>query len=148
MNRNCIYPLTAAAIFAADTALKQLAESDRLTDKQMPVVFRKSHNYGAFMNLGSDRPKTVTALSSLMTAGLIVYAMAGSKENDALSKAGLSLMIGGSCSNVFDRLKQGYVTDYISFKKRNGKTSDIVYNIGDFAIFSGCVLTAASLLRK
>lgn len=159
---NPIYPMGVGIVFFTDEALKSLTESGWLEEhspgsqgtnksrqKEIPLVFRKYHNYGAMMNLGSNNTMAVTAISLLMTAGLsVIYLEELKNKKGLLLKAGLTLMLGGACSNVYDRLRRGYVIDYISFKHRNGKISNIVYNIGDFAIFAGSTLTAVSQLKR
>ena len=54
-----------------------------------------------------------------------------------LQKAGLSMMLGGAGSNAFERIKYGKVTDYIRFNVGTQKFRNVVYNMGDFAVFAG-----------
>ncbi len=70
------------------------------------------------------------------------------KKPPHLFKIGIALILGGATSNIVDRFKNGYVIDYITFTKvRPKKIKNIVYNIGDFAIFLGAILTFISYLR-
>ena len=53
------------------------------------------------------------------------------------------LILGGGIANIYDRIKHGFVTDYINFPKAKiKKLSKIIYNIGDFCVFIGAVLAA------
>jgi signal peptidase II len=54
---------------------------------------------------------------------------------------GLSLVLGGGLMNLYDRCEHGAVTDYFSFKKKNGKTGHLVFNLSDMFIFLGSLLT-------
>ena len=49
-------------------------------------------------------------------------------------------LLGGAYSNTYDRVKKGFVTDYLNFPKMPGKIKNIVFNISDFCIMVGCGL--------
>ncbi len=53
-------------------------------------------------------------------------------------------MTAGALSNLFDRVKRGYVVDYFSFQF--GWLKKVVFNIGDLCIFLGTFLLAVSEL--
>ena len=53
-------------------------------------------------------------------------------------------MTAGALSNLFDRVKRGYVVDYFSFQL--GWLKKVVFNIGDICIFLGTFLLAVSEL--
>ena len=55
--------------------------------------------------------------------------------------AGLSLLCGGAWSNTLDRLRGVPVTDYISIDAGPEQARDIVYNLADFAIAAGTLIT-------
>ena len=62
------------------------------------------------------------------------------------------LVAAGGVSNSIDRIREGYVVDFVSLpaitpaRRRSGKRT--VYNIADFSIFAGTAVIAAQLLRK
>lgn len=55
---------------------------------------------------------------------------------DNMLKVGYSFFIGGGISNTIDRIKDGYVTDFIYFKIKKFP----VFNIADFFIFGGFLI--------
>ena len=59
-----------------------------------------------------------------------------------MEKLALTLTLAGGVSNLYDRMKRGYVVDYFSicwkFLKR------VVLNLGDVCIFAGAVLYMVS----
>jgi len=136
--------LAGAAIFAVDQAGKYKAEEDPAFLGRRPggrVEITKTHNKGFAMNLGEGNPKRVTAVccgAGVLTAVLAACAW---KSLGKGGRLGLTLALGGAASNVFDRLKRGYVVDYISFPKLPKKISRISFNLGDFGILAGVVLT-------
>lgn len=59
------------------------------------------------------------------------------KERVSVLKLAFSFIIGGACSNVYDRIVRKYVVDYFSFNTKLKKLKDIVFNISDMFIFLG-----------
>ncbi len=136
-----------AALFCTDQILKRKArELNAGETKSLPLGlrFKKSFNRGAAMNLGQRHPEYIRLLSGLVLTGAeaaLLIKLAGKKHS--LTNAGLTLMIGGAASNVYDRFKRGEVTDYISFTTGIPRLDDTVFNLGDFAIFAGTLLIGA-----
>ena len=58
-----------------------------------------------------------------------------------LEKLALTLTLAGGVSNLYDRMKRGYVVDYFSFQWKALKK--VVFNLGDLFIFAGAFLMAA-----
>ena len=56
-------------------------------------------------------------------------------------KISLGLMLGGMMGNLIDRLRSGYVTDFIDFSFWPA------FNIADSAVVVGAVILSYSLLR-
>lgn len=62
-------------------------------------------------------------------------------------KIGLSILLGGAVSNLYDRLARHYVVDYFSIQY--GKLKKVVFNLGDFFIFLGAIiLFVAEIVRS
>ena len=61
------------------------------------------------------------------------------------SPVGAGLLLGGGLSNLWERLRQGAVFDYLRFPKAPGPLKRYVYNLADFAVFAGAL---ALLLGK
>ena len=58
--------------------------------------------------------------------------------------AGTSLMLSGAVSNLYDRLKRGYVVDYIGFEAADPQIRKITFNLGDFCLMGGAAVVAAA----
>lgn len=56
-------------------------------------------------------------------------------------KTGLSILLGGAYSNTYDRLVRGYVVDYFGFQVKNERLRNIVFNISDFCIMIGALIS-------
>ena len=103
-------------------------------------------NKGAMLNLGESRRKLIAFLSILLTIVTLVLLICslGTKGNSIL-KIGLALLVGGAFSNTYDRLKRKYVVDYFSFHTKWKYLNHIIFNISDFCIIIGALLTALSI---
>ena len=88
----------------------------------------KVRNYGAAFDILEEFRWTLIFISFLALF-LFLYLF----DKDDLSRIGLSLLIGGTLGNLFDRLIFGFVIDYIPFY-------DLFYfNVADVANFLGLV---------
>ena len=65
-----------------------------------------------------------------------------------VSIAIILLVLLGGLSNQFDRLRRGSVTDYLQFPHRRVKKRALVWNLADFMLIGGVVLTVLGLLRE
>jgi signal peptidase II len=77
---------------------------------------------------------------------MVVSAVAGAfgmlllRKGSRVQKTGLAVVLGGALSNLYDRVKRGYVVDYFSVQKKG--LDQVVFNLGDLFIFLGSVLFA------
>ncbi len=111
------------------------------------ILFRNSRNSGAAMNLGERYPAVVGAAALFLTAALMpVFIITLGKAGRYTLKAGFALLLGGAWSNAYDRLRRGYVTDYISFDIGIPALRNIVFNFADFGIALGAAVTALKAL--
>jgi len=99
------------------------------------------HNYGFAANMGAGKPAVVKAVSVLLTIWttaifIISLTFAGSR----LLKVGLSLLLGGAFSNTYDRVKRGYVVDYLQIPAGPRFIRRLIWNIGDYSIIVGAFL--------
>lgn len=107
------------------------------------IAVRNLHNHGAMLNLGEKHSMVIKVISVGLTVFLtIVFILTLGHAGKNLLKTGLSLLLGGAFSNTYDRLKDGYVTDYVSFRFGPKALQKVVFNIGDFAIIIGALLVA------
>ncbi len=137
-----------ASIFFGDMWIKNQVERKGVEGNTRKVwngrlLIRKHHNKGIALNVGQRKQPVVALVSAIFTAlmfGLFVVSL-GNKGNDLL-RIGLALIVGGGFSNTYDRLKRKYVVDYVSFGVKWQPLRRIVFNISDFCIIIGALLTA------
>jgi len=95
-----------------------------------------SRNNGALFGLfGSSAP--VLAVASVVVIGLIVWFHARSGRNLLISIA-LGLLLGGAIGNLIDRVRLGYVVDWVDAGL--GTLRFWTFNVGDAAISTSILL--------
>ncbi|RUM89944.1 MAG: signal peptidase II [Thermodesulfatator sp.] len=82
---------------------------------------------------------------SLLALGAIVYLFWTSRR-DALALWGASLVFGGAAGNLIDRIRFGYVVDFLDFFL--GRYHWPAFNIADSAITIGAFVLAFKFLRE
>lgn len=135
-------------IFAGDLLIKKQVEK-RLKENETREIFggrillRKHHNAGAALNLGEKHQTVVAAVSVTLTfLALVVFVLSLGQRGNGMLRMGLSLLLGGAFSNNYDRLKRKYVVDYLSFGVKWKPLRNVVFNVSDFCIIAGALLTA------
>jgi len=132
-------------VCAADSVIKEHVEDMYNVGESVSINkcidIQLHHNYGSAGNFGAGNPKFVRCISVLLTIWcgalfVISLTLGGSK----LLRTGLGLLLGGAFSNTYDRMKKGYVTDYLRFKKGPRFIRRFIWNISDFSIIIGSLL--------
>lgn len=111
------------------------AERRYYLEKKLSLGYVENH--GAFLGWLKDNPKllhglTVSAIV-LISILAIPYWFMGRGH---LSGIALALILAGALGNYTDRVKDGYVTDFVAFAPKH----KVHFNIADFAIFGGALL--------
>lgn len=153
------YIIIAVSLFAADTIIKMYIEKNKELGKielklNGKVAIKRFHNRGAILSLGEKKQHFIAILSLVCTILVTgIFHVILKKKGRPVLKTGLALILGGAYSNTYDRIKRGYVVDYLSFpigfhNTLTGnllkKFGTIVFNISDFGIIIGSILLVAS----
>lgn len=138
------------AVFTADSIIKKHMEESQTIDTSgsSPEVIDKKlfqlrlhHNYGSAGNVGADMPKLVRICSVLLSIFCtVIFVISITFSGSRLMRVGLGLILGGAYSNTYDRLKRGYVVDYIQIKKGPKIIRRLIWNISDYAILLGSLM--------
>ena len=108
----------AAAAVAGDQLTKQVVRSHLLIDESVKVVgplsIHRVQNSGIAFGLFASATAIVTALTAIAVGWMLVF-FARSGARHPVLPAALGLLIGGSVSNLVDRVRLGHVTDFIDF---------------------------------
>jgi signal peptidase II len=138
-----VYFIVSAVIFVGDFVVKYLVEKKLEYNKPEKkwkdrIIIRKIYNRGGALNTLDDKQQFVAGFSAALTfAAIMSQLFLVGKKGAHLLKLGLSFMIGGAASNVYDRIIRKYVVDYFSFNTKMKRLKDVVFNISDLFIFIG-----------
>lgn len=138
----------AAALFAADRVLKYLSRTGRLKLESKYLRLTHLENHGFFLGLGQKHEKLLRWLPLGVWLAAAACLLPELARRAFAAKLGILLVLLGGVSNQWDRLRRGSVTDYIQFPHRRVKKRALVWNLADFMLIGGVVLTAAGLLRE
>jgi signal peptidase II len=136
--------LTAVAVAAvvADQVTKHIVTSTLALDDSAHVVGPLSihhvQNSGIAFGLFSSATAAVTVVTGIAVVWMIVF-FARSGARHPVLPAALGLLIGGSLSNLVDRMRLGHVTDFIDLKYWPS------FNLADSFIVVGVVILLATL---
>lgn len=145
--------LIIAAVFFGDLWIKNriehtLTEGETREKCGGKILIRLHHNRGAMLNAGQSRQKLIAVLSLILTAvAATAFILSLGKRGNNLLRCGLAFLLGGAFSNTYDRLKRKYVVDYLSFGVRWKRFQGIVFNISDFCIMAGALMSALGAER-
>lgn len=142
-----------ASIILGDQVTKLLVDR-RLGELESVAVIpgflslTRVHNTGVAYGVlnGVDFPGKSVLLALVATAALIGLAFyaASLADDQRLTRAGLSFVIGGAAGNLIDRIRMGYVLDFVDVY--SGNWHFWAFNVADAAISTGVALMILDIL--
>jgi signal peptidase II len=143
----------ALVVIIADQFTKRIVEQTIPLYDSVPFIghwfqFTHTQNTGAAFSLFQNGGAIFIVIAAIVTVFILYYAPR-LPESDWQSRVALGLQLGGALGNVIDRLRQGYVTDFLHFQIPEIGFDWPVFNIADSSIFVGVVtLFVLSYLRE
>ena len=146
--RWAVFFALAAAVVVADQVTKAIVtgalrpgEARPILDDVLRIVF--SQNSGALFGLFKDNA-AMFGVVSLGVIGLIVF-YHGRAGGSSYMTITLGLLLGGAIGNMLDRLRLGYVVDFVD--GGIGNVRWYTFNVADAAISLAILLLLAAALR-
>lgn len=138
----------AAAIVVIDQASKAWVLANVDPARPRPIIddylrLIVSQNSGALFGLFRGQA-TLFAIFSFAVIGLIVW-YHGHAGRSAVASVALGLLLGGAIGNVADRLRYGFVVDFVD--AGIGNVRWYTFNVADAAISTALVLLVLIALR-
>jgi signal peptidase II len=121
-----------------------------------------AHNYGAAFSMLADAGGWQRPLFSAiaLTATIVIVWLLAKHRDEKVFCAGLSLILAGALGNLIDRLRFGYVVDFLDFHLEQaagicgwlsanaGTCHWPAFNVADSSIFIGAALLIWDSFRK
>lgn len=132
-----------AASIGADQLTKQLVASELSLEGEAhvlgPLSIHHVQNSGIAFGLFSQATSIVIVVTAAAVAWMLVYFSRSGARHPVLPTA-LGLLIGGSLSNLIDRVRLGHVTDFIDLRYWPA------FNLADTFIVIGVSLVLLTLV--
>jgi signal peptidase II len=135
----------AGAAVAADQLTKQIVSSALALGDEVhvlgPLSIHHVQNSGIAFGLFSSATTLVIALTAVAVAWMLAF-FARSGARHPVLPVGLGLVVGGSVSNLADRVRLGHVTDFLDVRFWPA------FNLADTFIVVGVVVLLGALLAS
>ncbi len=146
--RGLLFLGVAAAVVVADQITKRLAENQLHDQRSIPLVddiLRLTYveNRGAAFGVLQDQT-AFFVLVGVLVIGVIAVSYRYLPRSGFMLHLALGLQLGGALGNLIDRVRQGYVVDFVDFGYHANWWP--VFNVADSAIVIGVALLALNAL--
>jgi signal peptidase II len=113
----------------------------------IPYLFNIIHsrNRGAAFGIFQNYSQYLTVIT-FVAVFLILYLFITTPKNDKLLRISYGMILGGALGNLYDRIINGYVTDFLDF--HIGQYSWPTFNIADSSISIAIVLIIYDAIQK
>lgn len=108
--------------------------------------FTLVHNRGAAFGIGSNWSTPIFLIFSFVALIVVVSLLFQLKPHEKLSAIALAMIVGGAVGNIFDRIRLGYVVDFLDVYIQNHHWP--VFNIADSLITVGAVLLGLDMIKQ
>ena len=147
--RALFIPLVALAVLVADQASKYVVATNfALNEPWYPFSFLKPlfaimyiQNTGAAFGILQNQ-NLFFSIVAIIVIVVIVYYVRTTPKIDLLIALSLGLELGAACGNLVDRIRVGYVVDFLYVKYF------AVSNVADVCVTSGVILLAYYLIFR
>ena len=132
--------------FSKDAAQRSLADGstiDLLPFLQLVLVYNRGAAFG-FLGEASGWQLPFFAAVGVIVSSVIVIRLARSAATQKWFEVALVLILAGAIGNLIDRIRVGYVVDFIALYY--GAWRFPAFNVADMAIFLGAVMLVLELL--
>ena len=136
-----MYYIAILALIALDWVTKYWVQTSMALNDTIPVIdgifhITYIHNYGAAFSMLQGKQTFLLLVTGVAMAAILVFLVMAQKKR-ALSPLGLwalTLVLGGGLGNFIDRIRLGYVVDFLDFRVWP------IFNVADIAVCCGCGL--------
>ncbi len=133
------------SILVLDQLTKKLIYLNFLPGQSRPIIENIFHltlvyNKGIAFGLFGDRV-IISVFISIMVIILLIVSVIKIKGHELILKIAFSLILGGATGNLVDRIRFGYVIDFLDFRIWP------VFNVADSAITIGAGLLIVYLFK-
>ncbi len=112
--------------------------------------FVYAENTGAFLSMGSGLSDNLRFLAltvlPVLVLGYVLYFILFSKGLSTWQATAFSLILGGGASNIYDRIMDGMVVDFMNMGLFGVRTG--IFNVADNAIMIGLFMMIFAMFKQ
>jgi signal peptidase II len=112
----------------------------------LTLVHNPGALFGLFKDIGDPYRAVMFLAVPVIAIALILFFQYRTSPADVMSQSGLALILGGAIGNLIDRLRFGWVVDFVDIFV--GEYHWPAFNVADSAICIGVSLLFIDLLRQ
>lgn len=112
----------------------------------LTLAYNKGAAFGIFAGLGDGIRESVLLITTILAFLLIGYFMRTQAGSSRWAKIGFALIVAGAIGNIIDRLRYGYVIDFLDFYYKSYHWP--AFNVADSAICVGVAILVLIPQRK
>ena len=140
-----MYYLVVLFVVILDQAVKYLIRANMRLAESIPVIENLFHityvqNRGGAFSILEGHTAVLILLPALLAAAMLVFLYKKRRSEPWAVLLALSLVSGGGIGNLIDRLRLGWVVDFLDFRVFP------VFNIADICVCLGCGLLLLAVL--
>lgn len=144
----CLYILAIVVIVSTDQfskflIVKNIAENESITLIKNFFNITYVKNYGAGFSILQNQ-RIFLIIVGFVAICIVAYLLYKSNHKETLNRAAYLLIIGGTIGNLIDRLRFGYVVDFLDFYIFGYDFP--VFNIADSFLTIGCFMIIISVI--
>lgn len=144
------YVLFVTILVILDQYVKNLVVLNIELSKRIPLIdnfFSLTYvrNYGAGFSILQNETVFLSVLS-IFAVLVLAYLLIKAKKSDTVSIISYILIISGAIGNLIDRIRLGYVVDFLDFKIFGYDYP--VFNIADSFITIGCFILMITVILE
>jgi signal peptidase II len=154
LRRYALCAAISASVVVLDQIVKRIVdrwlvlyESHTIVPGLLGLTYTRNRGaaFGMFQNAAFPAQTVVLTLISLAALVAVVFFFMRLPANRVLPRIGLSLVLGGAIGNLIDRVRLGYVIDFVDVHWRGYHWP--TFNVADSAITVGVGLLLVDMLR-
>lgn len=143
----CAFLLTVVVVIAADQWTKHFALTGLRYAQPVSVIpglfnltlhFNPGVAFGLFADLEPFWRMIVLSLTTTLAFGFIAFFLMKDFRSDQIGRLALAVIVGGALGNIIDRVRFGYVIDFLDFYVSSYHWP--TFNIADSCICVGVVV--------
>jgi len=132
-----MYYIIIIVLAAIDQAIKYVVRANMNVGETIPVIenvfhITYIHNTGAAFSIMQGQTAFLIAVPAILTIAIIVYLHKQTKGSHFTLPLALALICAGGTGNLIDRIRFGWVVDFIDFRVFP------IFNAADVFVCTGC----------